>query len=246
MDLAGNCHLRLGKGYEARVQGRRLAAPAAEKGLRAPAYRVLFALLADTSFAAAASRVLAERAGGVSAQTAIDLRERLRARRILVLRGKHLDWTPWGRKEALDMFVAGFATTLQPSLALGRFRPQEAELGRFETLVSRELGHTRTWGFGGGAACERLTGHFRGDDTLVYVAEWPGSALAAKLRLLADPVGSVSFARSPGPLAFESPQPQAVHPLLAYVDLLASPDERAREGAREIYDRHLAKAFAKA
>src|SRR6202034_252692 len=100
-------------------------------GLRAPAYRVLFALLADTSFAAAASRVLAERAGGVSAQTAIDLRERLRARRILVLRGKHLDWTPWGRKEALDMFVAGFATTLQPSLALGRFRPQEAELGRF-------------------------------------------------------------------------------------------------------------------
>ena len=77
------------------------------------------------------------------------------------------------------------------------------------------------------------------------MAEWPGSAFAAKLRLLADPVGSVSFARSPGPLAFESPRPQAVHPLLAYVDLLASPDERAREGAREVYDRHLAKAFEK-
>ena len=246
MDLAGNCHLRLGKGYEARVQGRRLAAPAAEKGLRAPAYRVLFALLADTALAGAASRVLAEQAGGVSAQTAIDLRERLRARRILVPRGKRLDWTPWGRKEALDLFVAGFATTLQPSLALGRFRPQEAPLGRLEALVSRELGRTRTWGFGGGAACERLTGHFRGDDTLVYVTEWPGAGLAAKLRLLADPAGLVSFARSPGPLALESPQPQAVHPLLAYVDLLASPDGRAREGAREIYDRHLAKAFEKA
>ena len=246
MDLAGNCHLRLGKGYEARVQGRRLAAPAAEKGLRAPAYRVLFALLADTALAGAASRVLAEQAGGVSAQTAIDLRERLRARRILVPRGKRLDWTPWGRKEALDLFVAGFATTLQPSFALGRFRPQEAPLGRLEALVSRELGRTRTWGFGGGAACERLTGHFRGDDTLVYVTEWPGAGLAAKLRLLADPAGLVSFARSPGPLALESPQPQAVHPLLAYVDLLTNPDERAREGAREIYDRHLAKAFEKA
>jgi hypothetical protein len=103
----------------------------------------------------------------------------------------------------------------------------------------------RARGLSGGAACDRLTGHFRGDDTLVYVAEWPGSALATKLRLLPDPTVSVSFARAPGPLAFESPQPHTVHPLLAYVDLLASPDERAREGASEIYDRHRAEAFEK-
>jgi hypothetical protein len=36
IDLAGNCYLRIGEGYVARVQGRRVATSGAEKGLRAP------------------------------------------------------------------------------------------------------------------------------------------------------------------------------------------------------------------
>jgi hypothetical protein len=243
IDLAGNCHLRIGKGYVARVQGRRVATSTAEKGLRAPSYRVLFALLADASLAGATSRALAERAGGVSAQTAIDLRTRLCERRILVPRGKALDWAPSGRKEALDTFVAGFVPTLEPSLAIGRFRPFESNLARLEAQLFRELGGGASCRFGGGAACDRLTGHFRGDRTVIYVTKWPGSGFLAKARLIADPAGTVSFAHSPGPLAFESPNSQTVHPLLAYADLLSDPDERAHEGAAEVYARHLAKAF---
>src|SRR5690349_13123310 len=44
LDLAGNCYLDLQGKYIARVQGRKaVARPSADKGMRAPAYRVLFA-----------------------------------------------------------------------------------------------------------------------------------------------------------------------------------------------------------
>ncbi len=53
VDLAGNCYVRLSDRYVARLQGRRTATAAGEKGLRAPAYRVLFALLVAPELASA-------------------------------------------------------------------------------------------------------------------------------------------------------------------------------------------------
>jgi hypothetical protein len=40
-------------------------------------------------------------------------------------------------------------------------------------------------------------------------------------------------------LAFGSPEPHTVHPLLAYADLLIDREERATEAAREIHARYL-------
>jgi hypothetical protein len=238
VDLAGNCDVRLGEKYIAHVEGRRIEVPAASKALRAPAYRVLLALLIDPELVGATSRALAEAAGGVSAQTALDLRERLFERGIFVRKGKGLAWRPRARREALDILVSGFAATLQPSLALSRFRPMDRDVAQLETNLRRALGHSE-WRWGGGAACQELTGHFRGERTHVYLAAAVPPELPAKLRLLPDPNGALSFAHSPGPLAFDGPRRGVVHPLLAYLDLLSESDRRAREGAQAIYERFL-------
>jgi hypothetical protein len=240
MDLAGNCDVRLGTQYVAHVEGRRAVVPAVAKSFRAPAYRVLLTLLMDPALAGAPSRTLAQAAGGVSAQTALDLRERLLERGILVQKGDRLGWRPRGRREALDLLVAGFSTTLRPSLALGSFRTQERAVAQLETKLRAALGKVTEWRWGGGAACERLTGHFRGDRTLVYLLGGLPPDFGPRLRLVPDPDGNLTFAQCPGPLAFDAPEPDAVHPLLAYLDLAADAEPRAREGAQEIYDRFLA------
>jgi hypothetical protein len=253
VDLAGNCHVRIGDQFLARIEGRRTQVAPVEKSLRAASYRVLFALLVDPSLVTAPARKLAQAAGGVSAQTAIDLRARLRERRIVVPRGGKVDWRPGGRKEAFETLVAGFSATLHPSLATVRFRSAERDLGHLEarleaTLAQRAQRDVRgtkpRWRWGGGAACSRLAGHFRGDKTLIYF-DSKVDVPVAELRLLPDPGGSIAFARAPGPLAFDaSPRPDTVHPLLAYLDLLSDPDPRAREGAAAVYERWLAKGLA--
>jgi hypothetical protein len=240
VDLAGNCDVRLGGQYVAHVEGRGAEVPGAAKSFRSPAYRVLLALLLDPELAGAPSRTLARAAGSVSAQTALDLRERLLQRGILVRRRDRLGWRPRGRREALDLLISCFSATLRPSLALGSFRALEQDVAQLEAALARALDKEPRWRWGGGAACERLTGHFRGDRTLVYLLAGLPHDLPRSLRLLPDPEGTVSFAQCPGPLAFDGPKPDAVHPLLAYLDLVAAAEPRAREAAQEIYDRYLA------
>jgi hypothetical protein len=79
LDRAGNCYVKLSGKYVARIQGKRAERRAASgKSLRAPAYRALFALLADPPLISATVRALAE-AAGVSRQAAHDIRPRLQA-----------------------------------------------------------------------------------------------------------------------------------------------------------------------
>ena len=239
MDLAGNCHIRIDDHYVARMQGKRGAPkPVTDKGLRAPAYRVLFALLCRTSLVDASGRALADAAGGVSPQTAIDLRRRLLERRILLRAGSSHRWSPAGYKAALDLFVMGASTTLMPSLALGRFRAREDDVDLVERKLARGLRGKVQWRWGGGAACQRLTGHFRGDRTVVYVEQWNGRR-PSDLGLIHDAAGPLLIAKLPGPMALESPHRETVHPVLVYTDLSLEGDERAREAAGDIYAEYL-------
>jgi hypothetical protein len=64
------------------------------------------------------------------------------------------------------------------------------------------------------------------------------------LPLVPDREGEVALLRVPGPLAFEGPQPDVVHPLLVYLDLLTEDHDRARDAAAEIYRRYLEEARA--
>ncbi len=243
VDLAGNCFVQIGEQYIARIQGQRAERrPPTEKVLRAPAYRVLFALLADPELVSASSRALAEAAGGVSPQTAVDLRKRLLARGVLLRTRGALRWTPGRRSDALDMLVAGFSA-LMPGLMIGRYRAKQRTPEAVEAELTPRLPSVAEWRWGGGAAAIRLTGLYRGDRTIVYLRE-PDPERVRALPLVPDTEGEVALLRGPGPLAFKGPEPDVAHPLLVYLDLLTEGHERAREAAAEIYRRYLDEARA--
>jgi hypothetical protein len=189
VDLAGNCLLDIDGRYVAHVEGRRPESKGSTRALRAPTYRVLFALLAKPELSQATARVLAEASGKVSPQTALDARLRLIERGILVGSKSAPRWAPGGYRAALDMFVSGFDATLRPSLAIGRFRARQRSIEHLETELARPLlaNAAGLWRWGGGAASQRLTGHFRGDTTIVYVERAPPN-VAKSLGLLPQPL----------------------------------------------------------
>jgi hypothetical protein len=238
VDLAGNCFVQLDDRYVAQIQGQRAAVrPPAEKVLRAPAYRVLFALVADPELVRATARALAEAAGGVSPQTANDVRAKLIGGGVLLKTRAGVQWAPGRRKEALDIFLVGFPA-LMPNFVIGRYRAKQRTPEALEADLGPRLAALGEWRWGGGAAAQRLTGLYRGDRTIVYLRE-PDAAAVRALPLIADPAGEVTLTRAPGPLAFEGPRPDTVHPLLVYADLMTEGHDRAREAAAEIYHRYL-------
>lgn len=238
VDLAGNCHVHVADRYLARIQGQR-AAPRAvtERALRAPTVRVLFALLADPELARATTRTLASAAGGVSPQTASDVRAKLLGEGALLRTRGGLRWAPSGWKRALETFLVGFPTLL-PSLVIGRYRTPWREAGEVERNLAPHLDACGEWRWGGGAAASRLDGHYRGEQTIVYFRD-PAIVIPRELPLVPDPRGSLALLRAPGPLALEGPRPDCVHPLLVYADLLIEGHERAREAAAAVHDRYL-------
>ncbi len=238
MDLAGNCYLNLGGKYVARIQGRRGPTPVAGgKALRAPAYRALFALLAEPSLAGASVRALAE-AAGVSRQAALDMRHRLVELGTLVQTGRTFRWVPGRHKGALDTFVTGYFTALRPRLVLGRFRTPDPDPAALEERLGALLGKREDFRWGGGAAAHRLTGHYRGAHTIVHTAELSPD-IVRRLRAIPDRSGPLELVAYPGLLAQQGVTDDTAHPLLVYSELLFERNERAREAAREIAERWL-------
>jgi hypothetical protein len=232
--------LKLGDRYFVRVQGRRTADEGcASKGLRAPSYRVLLAFLIDSDLLAAPSRFVATETD-VSPQTAITLRRRLAEEGLVVEAGKRRYWAPRRRKDAVALWLAGFTASLLPNILLGRFRSIEKDPVELEHRIEPLLDRVCDWRYGGGAAAMRLTGYYRGNQTVLYLRNEP-SNLQDKLRLVRDARGPILLLRAPGRQAFRSPIPRCVHPLLAYADLLSEGHDRAREAAGELYTQYLAK-----
>lgn len=239
MDLAGNCHVRFDDAFVARIQGIAAAPrPATSKALRAPGYRALLALLLDPELLTKSTRAIATAAGGVSPQTVADLRAHLIARGDVLLAKGTPRWSPKGRPHAFDLLVGGWSTALVPQLTEGRYRARERELPALEARLARELGALGAWRWGGGAAAQRLTKFYRGDDVTLYLAA-PPNDFARRLGLVSDRAGPVVILRAPCTSAFESPVVDTVHPLLVYVDLLALGDDRAREAAGELRQKFL-------
>jgi hypothetical protein len=244
MDLAGNCFVQFGDEYIARVQGNPPAeASVRDRALRAPSYRVLFALLAKPDLLNAPARELAAASGGVSPQTVLDVRERFVATRAFLRVGsRQLQWAPQGRRQLLDLWGAGARATLYPHLLLGRYRARERDLARFETLVVERLQGTR-WAWGGAAAAHKLTGFYRGIETVLYVDDEDApSRYPRRLELVPDAEGAVRLMRSPAPLALEGPD-RTAHPLLVYTDLLHESESRAHEAATVFAEKYLKEDF---
>ena len=235
VDLRGNCYLDLGGRYVARIQGQRGDRPAAAKALRTPSYHVLFAVLADPSMISAPVRALAA-AAGVSRQPAVTLRGRLEELGHIVRTKTGYTWTPMGARRALDLWLAGYATTVRPSLLLGSLRTEDVDPTALEARLAPILDKRSAWRWGGGAAAHRLTGYFRGEKTIVHVAE-ESPDLLKHLRAVPDRNGPLVIMRSPGPAGLKGATPDTAHPLLVYTELLTDGTERALEAAQEIAER---------
>ncbi|MBT9557433.1 MAG: hypothetical protein IV100_15440 [Myxococcales bacterium] len=107
-----------------------------------------------------------------------------------------------------------------------------------EESLSTSLGTAPDWRWGGASAAWRLTGYYRGDESTLYL-EAPESSLPIRLGLVLDPTGPIALFRTPGVVAFQSPVPRTVNPLIAYLDLLSTGDDRAHDAARQLQAQYL-------
>jgi hypothetical protein len=227
VDLAGNCHVEWGKGYVAHIEGRKLPTRAPQaRAVRIPSLLVLFSLLARPDYVGASTRQLALAAGGVSPQTAADLRKRLVAEGCIIPNGRDHFWAPNGKERALDLLVAGYEQ-LAAHLRVGRYRARPGPIAEIELLIERNLEKGPKWSWGGGAALYRRSRLYRGTRTIAYV----DGPLPERLPgLIPDPHGEVIFARPPGQCAYD----KRGEVLLIYLDLRTEGEPRALEVAQEL------------
>jgi hypothetical protein len=236
VDRAGNCYLDLGGRYVGHVEGRKLRQSSdAPGGMRAPAFRLVFALLVEPELLNATTREMA-RASGVSLGTASNVVSRLEYDRIVVRTKskRHLV----RRDDLVERWIAGYAETLRPQLFAGRFQTPDQDPPTLEDRVAGLLSKDGAWAWGGAAAAFRLTRHYRSDETVLHV-EAVSSDLPKRLKAVPHKSGRLTLLGVPGPLAFRGPVPHTVHPLLIYTELVLTGSARAREAAAELRERFL-------
>jgi hypothetical protein len=236
VDRVGNCHLDLGGSYVGHVEGRKpRQSPDLPVGIRAPGFRLVFALLVEPDLLNAPARELA-RASGVSLGTASNVLRRLEHDRILVRTKskRHLV----RRDDLIERWIAGYAETLRPQTFAGRFQTPDKDPPSLEDRVAGLLSRDERWAWGGAAAAFRLTKHYRSDETVLHVAA-ASEDLPKRLKAIPHTAGRLILMGVPGPLAFRGQVPHTVHPLLIYTELVLTGSDRAREAASELRERFL-------
>ncbi len=239
VDAAGNLYLELDGGrFLAHVEGRlpRRQERQRSVGLRAAGQRVLFAILASPDLLGTTVRELG-RQSGASRQAVSELLARLRTEGALVRDGRSQHHFVPGRREALrERFATGWLDSLRPTLLVATYRLRETDTARSDATIERLLNTAGVaWGFGGTAGAMRLAPHYRGRDTVLHVEAWTDD-FTRRLGLVPDRNGPVQIYRSMGKLDLLPKNKHCAHPLLVYAELVASPDDRAREAAGVLAD----------
>ena len=137
----------------------------------------------------------------------------------------------------LQRWTVGYADILRPALFIKTYRMPEGGLAALETRLASLVADRFAWG--GGAAANKLGGTFLGERLTLHVRE-----SQATLPMTPDPEGNVHVLGIPGPLAWPTGSPvwdgggvQAVHPLLAYAELIDQQSDRALAAAAELRER---------
>ena len=244
VDAAGNMLLRWPGKLHVHVKGMKPTriAEATASFLTTPnGLRILFALLAEPGADVPAYRELAEQAAvslGTVGRVALELKRRgflemQRRRKRRILRRK---------RELLELWVGGYAERLRPQLVIGRFRsPDRDPADALKRLTADGDGSLR-WALTGGFAADALTGHYRGDQLILFVDPW-SSSRAAGLRWLPSVDGPITLLRMFWPRSvertLEKGEARVAHPLLVYAELLFQGREREVETAKLVYDQYL-------
>ena len=236
VDRVGNCYLNFGDNYVASIVGRRPPAEPERTAFREPAYRVLFVLLADPQLAAAPMRHIASLAGA-SLGTVAGVMRRLRAERFIVASRSKSQLV--GAPALLDRWVSAYADVLRPRLLIGRYDPGSTDPGAVEARIEKALADRVPWAYGGTAAGQRLTRHYRGEETVLHIASGTADPVTRQLKAPPKRDGNLVLVQPPAPLALKGPLPHVAHPLLVYAEMLCATSPRAAEAAREIRERFL-------
>jgi len=238
LDTAGNAYLRAADpDFLVLIKGRRVPAMGAQAQHRAfqPAgVQLLYQLLSEPALLQATYRVLAEQAQVALGSVSVLLRG-LQQTGLLRDENGHRRWTD--PAQVLRRWVDAYGEVGRPKLHAQRYRWLEADMAR-QGWQELALGPDAAWG-GEPAAGLLLDGYLLPAFFTLYTTV-PRGELMRRLRLVPDPAGSVEVLR---PLATTlgagRPEPRAVHPLLAYADLLLTADPRNREVAQRLHERYL-------
>jgi len=205
--------------------------------------QVLFVLLVEPVAAEMPYRELAVHSGVALGSIAVVMNE-LKGKGYLVRRraGSRLV----RRRELLERWVSGYSEQLRPKLLLGVFVAREKDAGANwqhlrDVLRERQIESAVT----GGLAAYELTHHYRGEELIAFVSDWPKGVLE-QLRWLPSATGPITLLRQFCPAVRWSMggDQQIAHPLLVYAELLHSGRERERETARMVYERYLERIAA--
>lgn len=237
IDRAGNCHLALGPGLLAHVEGRSpVRRPPEGRSLGAPGYRVLFAILTRPDLLDSPVRALAV-AAEVSPATAANTRKQLEHEE-LVHRATD-GWRITRPRGVFEKWLRGYEITVRPKLVIDRYRTDALDPTELERRIESTFDEAASpWAFGGSAAAFRMTGHYRGDETVLHVARH-SPELMRRLRAIPAKDGPIVLLHVPSSLAFDGPVARTVAPLLVYAELLHDGSRRSLESAEEVASRYL-------
>ncbi len=236
VDDVGNCRLELGPGYLAHIEGRRPAPRLAQdRGTRAQGYLVVLTVLARADLIDAPVRQIAA-AAGVGKTTVAQMLAKLEADGAVGRRGKVRRIMDARRMR--DLWLAAYEQQVRPHLLVGRYRAPEQTPQDVEARIEKRMPEKAAWGWGGGAACNRLTGFYRGQETVVHIAD-PAPNLHRQLGVLRARDGDIIVLAAPGTTMLEGALPRTAHPLLVHAELMTRGDARAREAAGVLEDKYL-------
>ena len=247
LDIAGNAYLHE-PGLHVYITGEKPEGLATTTmgtrgGGTATALRVVFALLCKPEFLNAPYREIVEAANvalGAIGWVFFDLeargyiagKQRKHNRRFLEPARLFEEW------------VTNYPIKLRPKLNPRRFRAENPDWWKNADLTELEA----YWG--GEVAAGRLTNHLKPATCTIYIRPQKNRDALAKLvpahRLRADPQGDIEILDAFWHLPANNEHPDAVPPILAYADLVATLDPRNLEVAKLIREQYIDDALRKA
>ncbi len=140
-------------------------------------------------------------------------------------------------KRLLEKWIMAYEKKLKPNLAIGTYRFADNDTFFNWKDIKLKQGQT-LWG--GEPAGDIFTNYLRPEELTLYTTE-PRNKLMKNYRLVPDEGGNVKIYKK-----FWNDNTQkedAVHPLLAYADLIMKGDRKCTETAEKIYNEYLQDKF---
>ena len=238
LDTAGNAYLYQADGsFLVLVEGQReplAKQPAQHRAFQPAVVQLLYHLLSEPALLQASYRAMAGQAQVSLGSVSILLRGLQQLDLLREESGKYRWMEP---AQVLRRWVDAYGEVVRPKLPAQRYRWLDPGVAR-QGWQGLDLGPDMAWG-GEPAAHLLLDGYLLPEYFILYSTAARGEVMR-RLRLVPDPAGKVEVLKPmDGTLGPARPQSQAMHPLLAYADLLLTAEPRNREVAQMLHEQYL-------